>query len=198
VASPNVDRDEIAEDASTEEEQESAEPQAQPSGARQSAVWCFVVNLGGGTGGEQHIYSLMAPRYRLARRGISFVNSPRHANVILVTGILTTHTLDIAQRVIATLPDPHAIVAVGDGILSGGAFVGSDEVIPDAAEVLGVNVEIAGDPPTPEQILMAIEQAAQLLDAAEAGDDSDADDAGDTDEDDGDGTGLADEEEEEE
>ncbi len=191
MARTGVDRDAVEEETTTtEEDQESAvEPHAQATGARQNAVWCFVLNLGGGTGGEQHIYALLAPRYHLARRGISLVTSPRHANVVLVTGILTTRTLDVAQRVIATLPDPHAIIAVGDGVLTGGAFAGSGEVIPDAAEVLGVNVEIAGDPPTPEQILMAIEQAAQLLDAAEAGADLDMEDADDT--------GPEDEEEEE-
>lgn len=143
---------------------------------KRHSVWLFILPVGADDGSVQQIQALFAPRYQLAQRGISFVNSPRHANIILLTGTLTQRMLDPVRRLLAQVPDPHAVIAVGDGSLRGGLFATSPDVIPHAADELGVNVEIAGSPPSPTQILQAIEEAARLLELAEiGGDDEDED-----------------------
>ncbi len=138
----------------------------------QHAAWVYTINMGGGNEGDQQVQALFAPRYQLARRGISFATSPRHANVVLLTGTLTRRALAAVQATLATVPDPRALVAIGDSALTGGVFADSAEVVANAAELLGVNIEVFGDPPTPVQIVRAIEEAARLLDAAETGTDA--------------------------
>ena len=138
-----------------------------PAPSRQHAVWIISLNIGSCNGCDQQIQALLAPRYQLARRGITYATSPRHADIILLAGALTQRTLEPVRRVITQVPDPHAIIAVGDCVLNGSVFAGSPHIIPNAADLLGVNVEIAGNPPTPTQILRAIEEAARLLDAVD-------------------------------
>ena len=167
--------DEMEDDVQeTEEEDEALSPEdALMPPSRQYAAWVYTVNMGGGNEGDQQVQALFAPRYQLARRGISFATSPRHANVVLLTGTLTRRALVAVQATLATVPDPRALVAVGDAALTGGIFADSAEVVPDAAELLGVNIEVFGDPATPVQILNAIEEAARLLDGAESGTEED-------------------------
>lgn len=135
--------------------------------SRHHAVWCITLNMGSCNACDQQVQGLFAPRYQLARRGVSFAASPRHADIVLLTGTLTARSIEPVQRVLAQVPDPHAVIAVGDCALNGGVFAGSSEIVANAADLLGVNVEIAGNPPTPAQILLAIEEAARLLDNAE-------------------------------
>ena len=161
-----LDEDEVlVEDDAIESE---PEEDALPAPSRQHAVWIISLNIGSCNGCDQQIQALLAPRYQLARRGITYATSPRHADIILLAGALTQRTLEPVRRVIAQVPDPHAIIAVGDCVLNGSVFAGSPHIIPNAADLLGVNVEIAGNPPTPTQILRAIEEAARLLDAVDA------------------------------
>ena len=165
-ANTTVDEEEVLETDGAESE---PEEDALPAPARQHGVWIVSLNIGSCNGCDQMIQALLAPRYQLARRGITYATSPRHADIILLAGALTQRTLEPVQRVIAQVPDPHAIIAVGDCVLNGSVFAGSPEIIPNAADLLGVNVEIAGNPPTPVQILQAIEEAARLLDAVDVG-----------------------------
>ncbi len=161
--------DMIAAEGETQTEPETEEL---PAISGQHAVWCMTLNMGSCNGCDQQIQALLAPRYQLARRGITYATSPRHADIILLTGALTQRSLEAVRRVIAQVPDPHAIIAVGDCVLNGSVFAGSPDIIPNAADLLGVNVEIAGNPPTPSQILRAVEEAARLLDAVDVHDDA--------------------------
>lgn len=159
--------------------EEEPEPEANelPAPTRAHAVWCITLNMGSCNGCDQQVQAMLAPRYQLAKRGITFASSPRHADIVLLTGVLTRRTLEPVRRVLAQIPDPHAIVAVGDCVINGSVFAGSPDILPDAADLLGVNVEIAGNPPTPAQIVRAIEAAARLLDAVDARGADDEDDA---------------------
>ena len=147
---------------------------------RHHAVWIMSLNMGSCNGCDQQVQAMLAPRYQITRRGITFASSPRHADIILLTGTLTRRSLEPVRRVLAQVPDPHALIAVGDCALNGGVFAASPEIIANAADELAVNVEIAGNPPTPAQIVLAIEEAARLLDSADIVDadaeDSDEDD----------------------
>ena len=173
------ERDLPEEDDTTEEDEQSAaadetEVFVLPPPARHHAVWIMSLNMGSCNGCDQQIMSMLAPRYQLSRRGITFATSPRHADIILLTGTLTRRSQEPVKRVLAQVPDPHALIAVGDCALHGGVFADSPEIIANAADSLSVNVEIAGNPPTPAQIVLAIEEAARLLDSAEAGETEEA------------------------
>ncbi len=134
---------------------------------RRHAVWCLVLAAGSGDGSQQMIASLLAPRYQLRNRGIAFAASPRHADIILISGAPTRHTIDPLRRVLAQVPEPHAVVAVGDAFLHGDRFASSDQIVINASNLLSVNIEVPGSPPDPQQILAAIESAARLLDQSE-------------------------------
>jgi Ni,Fe-hydrogenase III small subunit len=120
----------------------------------------------GGCGGcAQQIAALQAPRYaaELRGQGISLARSPRHADVILITGALTEVARAPIRQLLDGVPQPRALVAVGNCAIDGCVFHGSPVLSDSAAEALDVNVEIAGCPPSPRQIMDAIREAAQLL-----------------------------------
>jgi Ni,Fe-hydrogenase III small subunit len=132
---------------------------------RQTAIWIMSLDSGGCGACTQQIFGLLAPRYaaELQAQGISLARSPRHADVVLVTGALSEDAREPVRRVLETVPQPRALVAVGNCAIDGCVFRGSPRLVDDAAEALDVNVEIAGCPPPPRAILDAIGEAAQLL-----------------------------------
>jgi Ni,Fe-hydrogenase III small subunit len=120
----------------------------------------------GGCGAcAQSLYALHAPRYaaELAAQGITFARSPRHADILLLCGPMTTAARAAVHRVVETLPEPRAVIAVGDCAITGCVFSGSPYLGIPPADDLDANVEIAGCPPSPSSILAAIAEAAQLL-----------------------------------
>lgn len=151
---------------------------AQSSQPRTAAVWLLQLDSGGCGACVQQIYSLFAPRYAAAlrARGVSMARSPRHADVILVTGALSAAAREPLQQVLDGVPEPRAVVAVGNCAIDGCVFRGSPHLVRSAAEALDVNVEIAGCPPTPRAILEAITEAAVLLRSEQADDDVDVGD----------------------
>jgi Ni,Fe-hydrogenase III small subunit len=149
---------------------------AQSSQPRPTAVWLLQLDSGGCGACVQQIYSLFAPRYAatLRAQGLSMARSPRHADVILVTGALTVAAREPLQHVLDGVPEPRALIAVGNCAIDGCVFRGSPYLAQSAAEALDVNVEIAGCPPTPQAILDAITEAAVLLRSEQGDDDADA------------------------
>lgn len=126
----------------------------------------------------QQIYGLLADRYTpdLREHGVSFARSPRHADIVLVTGALSTAAREPVRQLLAGVPQPRALIAVGNCAIGGCVFRGSPHLVPDGAERLDVNVEIGGCPPPPQAILEAIVEASQLLAAeAHAGNQADRD-----------------------
>ena len=152
----------------------STAPTAAPTAQRRPAA-VLLVPAGGCSACAQSALALLAPRYSgaLAERGIVFTHSPRHADVVLVTGTVTGDSLDALRRYLDGVPQPRALVAVGDCAIDGGVFAGAAQLVQSPAEALDVNVEIAGCPPSPESILAAIGEAVQLLDGDESDDESD-------------------------
>ena len=125
----------------------------------------YTVQMGGCAACGQSVAALRAPIYAsgLAARGVRFVQSPRHADIVILTGALTHAGLDPLKELLAGVPEPHALVAVGDCAITGGVFQGSPDLVPIPAEALDVHVEIAGCPPAPEAILAALAEATALL-----------------------------------
>jgi Ni,Fe-hydrogenase III small subunit len=121
------------------------------------------VDAGSCNGCELEIHALNNPVYDLERLGLKFAASPRHADVLLVTGPVT-HNMRIAlERTWRATPDPKWVVALGDCACSGGVFAGSYACVGPASAVIPVDLHITGCPPRPIEILKGL---VALLDAA--------------------------------
>ena len=114
------------------------------------------VDAGSCNGCELEIHALNNAFYDLARFGLRFVASPRHADVLLVTGPVTKNMRQALLRTYAATPDPKWVVAVGDCAVDGGLFAESYAVVGGIDEVLPVDLHIRGCPPTPEQLLKGL------------------------------------------
>lgn len=146
--------------------------------ASQHSVWLFPLNSGSCNGCEQEIQALHAARYALEESGIAFARSPRHADILLLTGIMTPRSQAAARRVWDELAEPRALIAVGDCPINGSVFRGAGHFTP-AGETLPVDVELPGCPPSPALMLEAITAAIKLLDG-EAPDEGEEAEAADT------------------
>jgi Ni,Fe-hydrogenase III small subunit len=111
------------------------------------------VDAGSCNGCELEINALNNVVHDLERFGLRFVASPRHADVLLVTGPLTRNMREALERSWACTPDPKWIVAVGDCAVDGGVFKGSYAVEGGIGAALPVDLVIPGCPPTPTQML---------------------------------------------
>jgi Ni,Fe-hydrogenase III small subunit len=89
----------------------------------------------------------------LTRYGLSFTASPRHADVLLITGVAARNMLDAVRQAREAMPDPVFVVAVGDCAVDGGVFKGSPAIAGGADAILPVDLLIPGCPPTPGQII---------------------------------------------
>ncbi len=105
---------------------------------------------------ELEIHALGNPRYNIEGLGIRFVASPRHADMLLVTGPVSRHMAIALQRTFDATPDPKLVVAVGDCGCTGGIFGESYATLGRVANVIPVDVEIRGCPPTPRDLLAGI------------------------------------------
>jgi Ni,Fe-hydrogenase III small subunit len=114
------------------------------------------VDAGSCNGCELEIHALSNAFYDLERFGIRFVASPRHADVLLVTGPVTKNMRQALERTYAATPDPKWVVAVGDCALDGGLFAGSYAVVGGVKEVVPVDLHIRGCPPSPLQLLKGL------------------------------------------
>jgi Ni,Fe-hydrogenase III small subunit len=114
------------------------------------------VDAGSCNGCELEIQALGNPFYDLERFGLHFVASPRHADVLMVTGPVTKNMREALERTWAATPDPKWVVAVGDCAVGGGCFAGSYAVTGGVAAVLPVDLHIPGCPPDPTAILQGL------------------------------------------
>src|SRR6476646_10071798 len=105
---------------------------------------------------ELEAHALMNPYYNSEGLGIKFVSSPRHADLLLVTGPVSKHMAIALQRTYDATPDPKLVVAVGDCGCSGGIFGENYASLGRVANVIPVDVEIPGCPPTPTALLQGI------------------------------------------
>src|SRR5579864_7223714 len=111
------------------------------------------VDAGSCNGCELEIHALNNAFYDLERFGLRFVASPRHADVLLVTGPVTRNMREALERTYRATPDPKWVVAVGDCAADGGLFAGSYAVAGGVGAVVPVDLHIRGCPPTPLRLL---------------------------------------------
>jgi Ni,Fe-hydrogenase III small subunit len=126
------------------------------------------VDAGSCNGCEIEISGLTSPVYDCERFGIHFVASPRHADLLLVTGPVTRNMEIPLRKTYEATPDPKLVVAVGDCARSCGVFRGSYAVVGSVDRVVPVDVFVAGCPPEPADILRGILAALDRLPARKA------------------------------
>jgi Ni,Fe-hydrogenase III small subunit len=114
------------------------------------------VDAGSCNGCELEINALGNPYYNIEGLGIKFVASPRHADMLLVTGPVSRHMAIALRRTYDATPEPKLVVAVGDCGCTGGIFGESYATLGRVANVIPVDVEIPGCPPAPAALLAGI------------------------------------------
>ena len=114
------------------------------------------VNTGSCNGCELELRALSNVLYDLERFGLRFVESPRHADVLLVTGPLTRNLRIALEQAWDATPEPKWVVAVGDCAVDGGVFKGSYAVLGGTGLAVPVDLTISGCPPSPAMILAGL------------------------------------------
>ncbi len=114
------------------------------------------VDAGSCNGCELEIHALNNAFYDLERFGLRFVASPRHADVLMVTGPVTKNMREALERTYNATPDPKWVVAIGDCAADGGIFAGSYAVAGGVKDVIPVDLHIRGCPPRPVQLLQGL------------------------------------------
>jgi len=130
------------------------------------SLWVFHLNTGSCNGCDIEILDLFTPRHDVERFGIKLVGSPRHADVLVVTGPITGKSLERVKRVYEQMPEPKFVVVVGTCGSTGGLFQGSYNTLGSADKLLPVDAYVIGCPPRPEAIIDAF---AKLMEKIEKG-----------------------------
>jgi Ni,Fe-hydrogenase III small subunit len=114
------------------------------------------IDAGSCNGCELEIGALSNAYYDLERFGLRFVASPRHADVLLVTGPVAKNMRDALKVTYEAVPNPKWVVAVGDCAIDGGCFAGSYAVVGAASRIIPVDLIVPGCPPNPSSILQGL------------------------------------------
>ena len=124
------------------------------------------IDAGSCNGCELEIHALNNAYYDVERFGLRFVASPRHADVLVVTGPVTKNMREALLRTYDATPNPKWVVAIGDCARDGGCFAGSYAVVGGVSEVIPVDLHISGCPPTPTAMLQGLLALLEQMDKA--------------------------------
>ena len=133
------------------------------------SLWVFHFNSGSCNGCDIEIVAALTPRYDPERFGVKLVGSPKHADVLLVTGAVTHDMAPRLRRVWEQMAEPKVVMAIGSCGTSGGVFYDSYNLDGPIDEVVPVDVYVPGCAPRPEAIIFGVVQAIQKLERLEKG-----------------------------
>jgi len=126
------------------------------------------VDAGSCNGCELEIHGMNNPYYNIEGLGIKFVASPRHADMLLVTGPVSRNMEEALRRTYAAVPEPKLVVAIGDCGCTGGVFGESYASCGKVSNIIPVDVAVPGCPPSPGEILQGILTAVSVLRSSRA------------------------------
>lgn len=135
---------------------EAPDPAMNPPAGVRGSLQIRHVDAGSCNGCEIEISGAFGPVYDAERFGMRLEASPRHADALLVTGVVTRNMADPLRNTVAATPRPRAVIACGDCALNRGVFKDAYGVVGAAGEVVPVDVEIPGCPPTPSEIIAGL------------------------------------------
>ena len=127
------------------------------------ALWVFHIATGSCNGCDIEIVAALTPRYDVERFGIKLVGTPRHADVLLVTGPVTRPMAERLKRVYDQTPEPKAVVVVGGCGATSGVFYDSYNVVGPVDKIVPVAAYVPGCPPRPEAIIHGVVTAVAKL-----------------------------------
>lgn len=133
------------------------------------ALWVYHLNTGSCNGCDIEILAVLTPRYDVERFGIKLVGSPRHADVLLVTGPVVKQMASRVKRIYEQTPDPKLVMVVGNCGTEGGVFYESYSLAGPIDQIIPVDVYVPGCPPRPEAIIHGVVMAWVKLEKAEQG-----------------------------
>ncbi len=132
-----------------------------------ASPWIYHLHCGGCNGCDIEFAACLAPRFDVERFGIQLVASPRHADILVVTGPISKQIAPVALKVYEQIPEPKVVVAVGSCACKGGIWYEENPenyaILGAADKILPVEVYVPGCPPSPEAIIDGIIKAIQLL-----------------------------------
>jgi len=139
--------------------------------ARQRSPWITLFNSGACNACDIEIIACLMPRFDIERFGILVKGSPRHADILIVTGHVTLKQASRLRRVWEQIPEPKYVIAMGACGASAGAFHGLYHVMDTVEQVIPVDIYVAGCPPRPDEIINGVVACLNLMsaDAAHGG-----------------------------
>ncbi|MFO7997065.1 MAG: NADH-quinone oxidoreductase subunit B family protein [Dehalococcoidia bacterium] len=123
------------------------------------SLWVYHLNTGSCNGCDIEILAVLTPRYDVERFGIMLVGSPRHADVLLVTGPVARSMEDSVRRIYAQTPDPKVVIVVGNCGAEGDVFHEAYSLVGPIDQIIPVDVYVPGCPPRPEAIIYGVVKA---------------------------------------
>ncbi|HSW38329.1 MAG TPA: NADH-quinone oxidoreductase subunit B family protein [Acidobacteriota bacterium] len=126
------------------------------------ALWVYHVNTGACNGCDIEVIDVLTPYYDVERFGIKLIGSPRHADVLLVSGPVTRAMAPGLLKVYEATPDPKLVFAIGSCAIDGNIWYDSYNVVGGVDRVIPVHFYIPGCPPRPEAIIYGVAQALGL------------------------------------
>ena len=123
------------------------------------ALWVFHLNTGSCNGCDIEILAALTPRYDVERFGIVLVGSPRHADVLLVTGPVTNQMVPRLKRIYEQTPDPKMVIVIGGCGIEGLTFYESYNLAGPVDQIIPVDVYVPGCPSRPEAIIESVVKA---------------------------------------
>ena len=130
---------------------------------RRKSPWLFHMNAGSCNGCDIEIIACLTPRYDVEQLGIRHEGSPRHADILCVSGPVTHNTVEAIRTVYGQVCEPKAVVAIGSCPASMNAFAGSPTVDGPLSRHIPVDVYVPGCPPRPDAIIEGVAEAARIL-----------------------------------
>ncbi|MFA5840148.1 MAG: NADH-quinone oxidoreductase subunit B family protein [Candidatus Margulisiibacteriota bacterium] len=127
------------------------------------SLWVFHLGASACNNCDIEIVDCLTPRHDVERFGITLVGSPRHADVLLVSGIVNRQSIDRFKRVYEQVPKPKIVIAVGSCAGSGNMFRDSYNFVKPVDQIIPVDVYVPGCPPKPEAIIAGVLKALEKI-----------------------------------